>query len=126
MIKMPVRIDRKINGATTQFSNGGIDAIHHLRKLIVHDQHTILADRYGNIATDAEQHVKTVCHLLGHDLSTFKVPSKGSGNALNVHRVWNRWPGVCNPLLSHAQTEHQGEKECHRMMMLSHHCLLTI
>ena len=102
MIEMPVRIDRKINGATTQFSNRGIDAIHHLRKLIVYNQHTILTNRYGNIATDTEQHVKAIGHLLGHDLSTFKVPSKSSGNALNIHWVWNRWPGVCNPLLSRA------------------------
>ena len=68
-----------------------------LWELIVHDQHTILADRYGNIAAHTEQHVKAIGHLLGDDLSTFEVPSKGSGNALNVRRVWNRGPECAIP-----------------------------
>ena len=64
MIEVPMGVDGVINTLATDFTNRRFDLLHHLRKLIIHDQHAVAADGNADVATDAKKYIQTVSHFL--------------------------------------------------------------
>ena len=54
MIKMPMRIDRKIDRAAANFSDRIADLGHKFRKLIINNHDPLTANTHTNIPTRAE------------------------------------------------------------------------
>ena len=67
VIEVPVRVDREVDGAAAELADRRLVLRHHLRKLVVDDQHAVRADRHEDVAADAEQHVEIVGELLRRD-----------------------------------------------------------
>ncbi len=68
MVVVPVRVDREVDVLAADRANRRKVARHELRELRVDRQHTVRADRYGDVAAEPEQHVEVVADLLGADL----------------------------------------------------------
>jgi hypothetical protein len=67
VIEVPVRVDREVDGPAAELADRRFVLRHHLRELIIDDQHAIRADRRDDVAADAEQHVEALAELLRRD-----------------------------------------------------------
>jgi hypothetical protein len=67
VIEVPMRVDREIDGAAAELADLSLVLRHHLRELIVDDEHAVRADREEDVAADAEQHVEIRRDLLRRD-----------------------------------------------------------
>ena len=63
MIEVPMGVDGVINAVATDFTNRCFDLFHHLRKLIVYDQHTVTADGNAYVSAHTKEDVQAVSHF---------------------------------------------------------------
>ena len=76
VVEVSMGVNNKVDAVAAQRGNSRFNFVHHLRKLIVYDQYTVLAGRDCNIASQTKEHVEAVCHLLRGDLSALEIPTE--------------------------------------------------
>ena len=76
MIKVPVRVDCKIDRTTTNLTNGIAYLWHEFRELVIHNHHTLTPHADTDVSASAKKNIEVIRHFLGRDFHGAQIPAK--------------------------------------------------
>ena len=78
--------DREINAVTPQCTDCSQDFWHQLRKLIIDNQHAVIAHIHRNVSAGTKQYEQVIGDFFCGDFSRLEVPAEGLGQCIQIHQ----------------------------------------
>ena len=105
VVEVPMRVDGEVHALAADAGDGVAHFGNHLREHVVHDEHALLAHGRGDVAAQAEQHVKPLADLLRGHFGGVEVPTESGQQVRLRQRLVRRLFGGCDGGGQHRERE---------------------